>query len=90
MAEFLQRYLPEYDDEEERLKLSSFSQKDLVDMLIIAYKSRRVLAKETDELSEKLNRIQFILAEPSKLSQMPDVPTATDLKRMTEDENDSE
>lgn len=87
MGEYLQRYLPEYDDEAERLKLAVFSKEQLVDMLVIAYKSRRVMGKQLDELYGKLRRIEEIVAEPSKLTQMPDVPSAEDLRRMTEENN---
>jgi len=86
MSDNLQRYLPEYDDEAERLKLSVFSKEQLLDMLITAYKLNRVMGKGWDEETAKLRRIGEILAEPSKLSQMPGVPSADDLKRMIEDD----
>lgn len=84
MSDNLQRYLPEYDDEEERRKLEGFSKDDLLDMLVRAYKEKRVIAKWLDEQFNRQQRIRDILDEPSKLLQMPDVPGPDDLKRMLE------
>ena len=84
MSDNLQRYLPEYDDEEERQKLSGFSKEELLDMLIRAYKEKRVLAKLADEERQRLGRIRDVLDEPSKLLQMPDVPGPDDIKKMLE------
>ena len=53
-------------------------------MLVRSYKEKRVLAKETDELGRKLDRILAIVNEPLKLTQMPGVPSAEDLKRMVD------
>jgi hypothetical protein len=80
----LQRYLPEYDDEEERKKLSGFAKEELLDMLIRSYKEKRVLAKLLDEESRRLQGIQAILEQPSSLKQMPDVPGPEDLRKMME------
>lgn len=82
MSDYLQRYLPEYDDEEERRKLDHFSKEELVDMLVRAYKEKRVIAKMLGEQFYKQQRIRDILEEPSKLSQMPDVPGPDDLRKM--------
>ena len=84
MSDNLQRYLPEYDDEEERRKLSGFSKDELLDMLVRAYKEKRVIAKWLDEQLKRQQRIRDILDEPSQLLQMPDVPGPDDLKRMLE------
>ena len=45
MSDNLDKYLPEYDENEARKKLAGFSTADLTDMLIRAYKEKRVLAK---------------------------------------------
>lgn len=82
MSDNLQRYLPEYDDDEERQKLASFSKEELLDMLIRAYKEKRVMAKLADEERHRLERIRDILDEPSALLQMPDVPGPDDLRNM--------
>jgi len=82
VSDNLQRYLPEYDDEKERAKLAGFTRDELVDMLIYAYKSRRVLAKQLDEVYSKERRIKEILDEPSKLLAMPGVPSADELRKM--------
>lgn len=84
MSDNLQRYLPEYDDEEERAKLSGFSREELLDMLLYAYKSRRILAKQLDEAWSKERRIKEIMEEPSALLAMPGVPGPDDLRKMFE------
>ncbi|HEY5213078.1 MAG TPA: hypothetical protein VIJ38_08660 [Acidobacteriaceae bacterium] len=84
MSDNLQRYLPEYDDEEERRKLSGFSKEELLDMLIRSYKEKRVIAKMLDEQFGKQERIRAVLDEQSKLSQMPDVPGPDDIRKMLE------
>lgn len=84
MSDNLQRYLPEYDDEEERRKLFGFTKEELTDMLIRSYKEKRVIAKMLDEQFQKQRRMQDILEEPSKLAQMPDVPGPDDIRKMLE------
>lgn len=84
MSDNLQRYLPEYDDEEERQKLSGFSKEELLDMLIRSYKEKRVIAKMLDEQFGKQERIRAVLDEQSRLSQMPDVPGPDDIRKMLE------
>jgi hypothetical protein len=84
LSDNLQRYLPEYDDEEERRKLSGFSKEELLDMLIRSYKEKRVIAKMLDEQFGKQERIRAVLDEQSKLSQMPDVPGPDDIRKMLE------
>lgn len=84
LSDYLQRYLPEYDDEEERRKLSHFSKEELLEMLVRAYKEKRVIAKMLGEQFDKQQRIRDILDEPLKLSQMPDVPGPDDLRKMLE------
>lgn len=79
MSDYLQRYLPEYDEDEARQRLAFATKEDLLTMLIRAYKEKRVLAKMLDEQFQRAKRIEEILAEPSKLTQMPDVPNAADL-----------
>ncbi len=85
MSDNLDKYLPEYDEDEARSKLAGFSAEDLTDMLIRAYKEKRVLAKSLDEIHKKLNRIEAIISEPSSLLSMPGVPTAEELRRMADD-----
>lgn len=51
-------------------------------MLVRAYKEKRVIAKMLGEQFYKQQRIRDILEEPSKLSQMPDVPGPDDLRKM--------
>lgn len=84
MSDNLQRYLPEYDDDEERRKLEGFSRDELLDMLIRAYKEKRVFAKLLSEETSRLQRVREILDEPSKLTQMPDVPGPDDIRKMLE------
>lgn len=87
MPDNLGRYIPEFDEDDARAKLAGFSREELIDMLIYAYKLRRVITKTADEDTVKLKRIQEILSEPSSLPGMPGVPTADDLRRMIDDEN---
>ncbi len=86
MGDNLDRYLPEFDEEAVRAKIAGYSREQIIDMLIYAYKEKRVIAKGWDEALNKLRRIETIIDEPSKLTQMPGIPTADDLRRMTEDD----
>jgi len=88
MPDNLDKYLPEFDEEDTRAKLVGFTREQLVDMLIYAYKEKRVWAKSLGEQYQKLSRIQDIIAEPSKLLEMQGVPTADDLRRMIERDED--
>jgi hypothetical protein len=87
MPDNLDRYVPEFDEDEARAKLAGFNREQIIDMLIYSYKLRRVISKTADEETAKLRRIQEILSEPSRLSGMPGVPTAEDLRRMIEDQD---
>ena len=84
MSDYLQRYLPEYDDEGERLKLAGFTNDELKNLLIQAYKERRVLAKKLGEFPRKEARVREVLDAPSELENMPDVPGPDDLKKLME------
>ncbi|HEX9200568.1 MAG TPA: hypothetical protein VF865_13475 [Acidobacteriaceae bacterium] len=86
MSDNLDKYLPEFDEDDARAKLAGFTREQLLDMLVYAFKEKRVWAKSLGEQQQKLSRIQDIIAEPSKLLGMPGVPTADDLRRMIEDE----
>jgi hypothetical protein len=88
MSDNLDRYLPEFDEEETRAKLVGLTREQLVEMLIYDYKLKRVIAKSWDEDGKKLRRIADIIAEPPALLGMPGVPTADDLRRMTEEDKD--
>ncbi len=85
MSHNLDKYLPEFDEEDACAKLTSATQEDLVQALIDAYKEKRVLAKMLEEIVSKLSRIEAIVAEPSTLLSTPGIPTAEDLRRMSED-----
>ncbi len=84
MSGNLQKYLPEFDDDETRAWLANYSKDDLLDMLVQSYKVSRLFAKMVDEQRGKLNRIESIVDEPSQLSQMPDIPGPDDLRKMME------
>ena len=86
MPDNIDRYIPEFDEDESRQKLAGFNREDLTDMLIRAYKERRLQAKMVDELHKKLDRIEAIIQEPSAMLKMPGVPGPDDLRRMTEGE----
>ena len=87
MGDPLDKYLPEFDEDEVRAKLAGLTTDQLTEMLIHSYKLRRVIAKLLDEETRKLNRIEKIIAEPSGLTTMPGIPTAEDLRRMAEGED---
>ena len=84
MTDNLQRYIPEFDEDEVRQRLAGLSASDLIEMLIRAYKEKRVIAKMADEERSKVDRAKAILDEPSSLVNMLDVPGPDDLRRMTE------
>ena len=74
MSDYLRRYLPEFDEDAIRQKLRGLEHAELTELLVRAYKERRVLAKLSDEYAAKLARIKDVVDEPSRLSSMPDVP----------------
>ena len=82
MSSNLDKYLPEFDEDEARSKLVGRTAAELTDMLIYEYQLKRVLAKMVDERDRKLERIEKVVAEPSHLTGMPDIPGADDLRRM--------
>jgi hypothetical protein len=84
MTDNLQRFIPEFDEDEVRLKLSDLPAPELIEMLIRAYKEKRVIAKMAEEERSKVDRAKTILDEPSSLVNMPDVPGPDELRRMTE------
>jgi hypothetical protein len=86
MSDNLDKYLPEFEETEVRNKLSGCSRDELTNMLVYSYKLRRVIEKYANEDSKKLQRIQNIITEPSTIPGMPGIPTADDLRRMIEDE----
>jgi len=86
MSSNLDKYLPEFDEDEARSKLAGRSAQELTDMLIYEYKLKRVIAKMLDESEKKIRRIEDIAAERSKLLEMPGMPTTEDLRRMFGDE----
>ncbi len=81
MSDSIDKYLPEFDEDESRNKLAGFSRDQLVDMLIYAYKEKRLWAKMLDEERKKFKRIEEIIAEPSSLLKMPGIPATDDGKR---------
>jgi len=87
MSSNLNKYLPEFDENEARSRLAGLSVEQLTDLLIDERKLKRVLAKMLDEQMGKFRRIEEIIAEPSNLIKMPGIPTADDLRRMTDSED---
>lgn len=87
MSDNLDKYLPEFNEDDIRSRVANFTREQLTDMLVYAYKEKRVIAKYADEQLKKLGRIEKIVAEPSSLVKMPGVPTAEDIRRMMEDED---
>jgi hypothetical protein len=85
MSHNLDKYLPEFDEDGLRSGLTAHNVEVLVDMLVDAYKEKRVLAKLLDEEYARLRSIEKIIAEPSSLTKMPGIPTAEDIRRMFEE-----
>jgi hypothetical protein len=86
MSDSLDKYIPEFDENEARSRLAGASAEELTNMLIFSYKLRRVIEKMMGAESNKLRRIEQILAEPSSLSGTPGIPSADDLRRMMGEE----
>jgi hypothetical protein len=86
MSDNLDKYLPEFDEDEIRNKIAGFTRDEIIEMLIYAYKEKRVIATSWDESLKKLRRIEAVIAEPSNLLNMPGVPSADDLRRMFGDD----
>ena len=86
MSDNLDKYLPEFNENEIRNKLTGLTTQQLTDMLIYEYKLKRVIAKMLDAESNKLQRIEAIIKEPSRLIKMPGIPSADDLRRMMGEE----
>lgn len=84
MPDNIDKYVPEFDEDEHRERLLEFGREDLIDMLLRAYKEKRMLAKMCDDLASKLSRIEAIAQEPSSLLGLPGIPDADDLRRMNE------
>jgi hypothetical protein len=47
-------------------------------MLVDAYKEKRVLARMLDDEYERLRSIEKIIADPSSLTEMPEISTSDD------------
>ncbi len=58
MSGNLDKYLPEFDEDEARSKLAGRTAAELTDMLIHEYKLKCVFAKMTEERDRKLERIE--------------------------------
>ena len=84
MSDYLQKYMPEFDEDEFRARFASFSKDQLLDMLVDGYKTMRLFAKLYDESRGKLQQIEGIVQSPTKLSQMPGIPGPDDLRKMWE------
>jgi hypothetical protein len=84
MPDNLDKYVPEFDEEDQRQRLAGFNRDDLIHMLLRAYKEKRVLAKMLDEFHAKFTRIQAVIEEPSALLKAPGVPGEDDLRKMME------
>lgn len=85
MFDYLQKYLPEFDEDATRQQLEPFGKQDLLEMLIRAYKEKRLILKMLAERDSKLSDIRASLDQPSALLAMPDVPSTDDLRRMMDD-----
>jgi len=86
MSDNLDKYLPEFDESDVRSKLAGLTTQQLTDMLVYEYKLKRAIAKMLDAESNKRQRIETIINEPSKLIKMPGIPSAEDLRRMMGEE----
>ncbi len=82
MSHNLDKYVPEFDEEEMRSRLAGVPADQLTDMLVYAYKEKRIISKLLHATMNQLSRIQHIVAEPSIFANAPDIPSAEDLRRM--------
>lgn len=87
MSDNLDRYFypDEFDERGIRERVAGCSREELTDMLIYAYKEKRVWAKVADVAWKKLERIKAIAEEPLT---PPGVPTPTELRQMMDDDRD--
>jgi len=90
MPHNIDKYPPEFDEDETRLKLSGFTHDQLLELLVYAYKEKPLWAKKLDVETNKLHRIEAIIAEPSPPVGMPGVPTTDDLRLMIDEDEDSQ
>ena len=86
MSDYLQRYLPEFDEDAQRQHLEQFSKRDLLEMVLRAYKEKRLLLKMLGERDSQLAEIQTVLERRSALLDTPGVPSSDDLRRMMDDD----
>jgi hypothetical protein len=84
MPDNIDKYVPEFDEEDYRQRLAEFEKDDLIHMLLRAYKEKRVLAKMLDESHAKFTCIQAVIEEPSALLNALGVPGEDDLRKMME------
>ena len=84
MPDNIDRYVPEFDEEDQRQRLAGFNRDDLIHMLLRAYKEKRILAKMLDESTAKFSRIHAVIEEPSALLKAPGIPGDDDLRKMME------
>jgi hypothetical protein len=85
----LDKYVPEFDENSVRAKVADNTRDELVDMLIYAYKEKRVWAKMVGELQQKLSQIEKVLHDPSNLLSMTGIPSADDLRRMMGEDSEN-
>ncbi|MEO6801908.1 MAG: hypothetical protein ABI197_01540 [Granulicella sp.] len=86
MSSDLDKYIPEFDENEARARLVGLTSQELIDELINERKMKCVLAKMLDVEQKRLNQIEKIIVEPSSLLKTPGIPTADDIRRMMDDE----
>lgn len=72
--DFLKQYLPDFDTAAKRAELQAFAKSDLIEMLLEAYKSGRVMAMLADELGHRLDRIHEITEQPQLLPSVDQPP----------------
>jgi hypothetical protein len=78
----------EFDEQGIREKLAGNSREELTDMLIHAYKEKRLLAKALGEAWKKLDRIKKIAEESLVPSTKQNTLTPEELRRLMEDDSD--
>ncbi|MFC6646448.1 hypothetical protein ACFQBQ_12805 [Granulicella cerasi] len=81
----LDKYVPEFDEQQMRARVAGMSRDQLLDMLMRSYKQVRILGKQLEQAEKRFAEIRAILDQPSDLLSLPGIPTADDIRRMMEE-----
>ena len=86
MSDNLDKYLPEFDENENKKQADWAYNTATHRYAHIRVQVEASHRKMLDAESNKLQRIETIIKEPSRLIKMPGIPSADDLRRMMGEE----